>query len=278
MSNIENDYIKIKEYNEAFKNHLEQKLHQIDSNLNIKVEWYRLINKSKESKEQEDPLNISLYEDEVLIVLYPMPSRANGNGIIQQNLNIQVYHAQKQTEKIMDALTTYQSGVFQKKWWTQSGSLVTESWYSPTIAEDYVSKGIVKGALVEMQGVVNFAPEVLATEKVELCGEENELLEFHRTTTAESLPFNKVTTPQKQSKNRTTYLHYSIKCIFKNNIFCDVCDRWIDGELDPNYSFNIKYTKTNGTIVEKTVIISNASVDETDSTIPLLTAELTIKA
>lgn len=260
--------------NKEFKNHLQEKLESINNEYKYKINWFVDIEKRKiaEQNPKED-----VRDKEIFIVLTPLPSRSYGDNAIVQQIEITAMCNMNDMEACIDILNEYQDAVVQKKWWTDSGVLVNESWYSPSVQETLFNLKTGKGSIITMQGSVSFTPNVVDVEKIFIFNEWVKTFEFVESTTADTLPSAPSGTTRKKSNNRTIMYVINLKCKSTNNIFCNTLTQWKEGEVSINVVIPVKLIYNNGTEKEHNMIVSSAVFTTASGTIPTWSVQLTEK-
>lgn len=264
MSNNINDNKK------AFEKNLKNKLMEINDEYNYNIEWYADIEKKKT---KNDP-TIDINSKEIHIVLTPEPSRSYGDGDSVQNLSIAALVNQVDIAATIDILSRYQDAAVNKKWWTEYGILVNESWMSPTLQENFIDLRVGKGAVISMIGSASFTEGVVDIEKVFIFEEHNKLFEFLKSTSADTIPNSTESNPRKKGKNRSLLFKIDLKCKNSNSKFCLTCRQWEEGEISQNTTIPVKLKYTDGHEKTYYMIISSVVFTTTDGTIPTLSVSL----
>lgn len=263
--------------NENFKMHLEEALTEINQEYKYIINWYTDIEKRNAPNNGLDAQSIDLNEKELFIVLTPNSSRSYGDNSKTMQMEMTLMCRQDQIADAIDILDQYQNGAVNNKYFTNDNVLVIETWYGPQIQENFIKFRVHKGAIITMNGSVSFTTDVVDVKRVLLFNQYNKTYEVMQSGVAESMPSNPTTSPRKKAINKSTMYKLTFKCKSANTIFCQIVRRWINGEESPNIEIPVKLIYTDDYEKEYKMVISDAVMMSTDSTIPTYSVSLSEK-
>jgi hypothetical protein len=262
-------------YREEFKQHLLSVLATINDNYIYHVNWFQEIEKSSvDGSKPNDADNILDEDKTIIITLHPLPSRNFGDSAIVQQLEIQALVTQSKLGDAIDIFSDYQNSQVQKKWWTDSGTLVTESWFSPTIQQNFLPMKKEMGALVSLTGTITFTSDVVDVTKVMIFNEWNKLYEFFDGSTSEVNTQQVTNKTHKESANNCITYTVNLKCKNTNSVFCQTCRNWKFGKIPLNTIVPVKQIYTDNITEERNMIITSVQFSSTEGTIPTIAVTL----
>lgn len=253
-----------------FMNHLQKVLTSIDSTYTYNINWYADIEKMK----TRGGASFKCGKKEAFIVVNPLPSKSFGGSSIVQSLEIAIMCRIDDASDLIDIFSEYQDSVVNKKWWTSDGTLVNESWYSPTATQNFLDYSVEKGATLVMNGSVSFTQDVVDVEKVLIYGQWNKTYEFLKSTVADTLPNSEVNGVRKKAKNRTILTKIDLKCKNSNTLFCQKAREFEESENAINFDVPIKLIYTDGHEKIYNMIFNAVVFSSTDGTIPTISVTL----
>lgn len=265
--------MEVNKLNNYYKEHLKAELETFNTEgYNLSIEWEMDFSKAK-----NDQNNIFLNDKTIYIVLSKLPS-VNLEGLLIQSIMISALCEQKVMPHAMAILENYQKKVITTKKWFED-VLLTESYNSPTLQQNYLAMDVAYGVEITMTGTILFNENVNDIEKLYIFNQEiafvNAIETLAMSPNANSIVTDKDYTNLAKSINSSCAYKLDIKIIDKKDLeICNVI-RAIKTEMQsPNTIIPIRIIESSGFEFEKNMVITSYAKNSGRTESPIMTIAL----
>lgn len=240
---------------ELYINHLKEKLQSyVADGYTIEANW--------EMDVREDPTQ-HFDSKTIFIILTKFPSVNNGSSTIQ-SIIISALCETKAVNETFRILELYQKDAYNKKYFLNE-FMINESFYSPSITQNFLDINVSRGTEITMQGTVVFSENVSDIKELYFFNEKINFTEVEESWTTQPISQTAInvneeedTTKSAESINQSAIYRLQVKMINGVNTICNVLRDLMHDKLSMNITIPVKivYTDNNVEFTKEMIVIS----------------------